>query len=112
MGTDLFIYHGYVQLWLEGRPFKVTPAFNMALCRRFGVKPLVFDGDHDALFHDFDENGRRHMEYVNDRGIFADPPIEEFLGEFRKTYPALEKFNQQRVAGEGATTDAFAGDGP
>ena len=31
MQTDLFIYHGYVQLWLDGRPYKVTPAFNMEL---------------------------------------------------------------------------------
>ncbi|MCK5748977.1 MAG: transglutaminase family protein, partial [Oricola sp.] len=43
MGTDLFIYHGYVQLWLDGEVYKVTPAFNIELCERFEVKPLVFD---------------------------------------------------------------------
>jgi transglutaminase-like putative cysteine protease len=75
MGTDLFIYHGYVQLWLDGRTYKVTPAFNMELCERFGVKPLVFDGKSDALFHEFNANDQRHMEYVNDRGIYADAPI-------------------------------------
>jgi transglutaminase-like putative cysteine protease len=32
MGTDLFIYLGYVALWLDGRMFKVTPAFNTELC--------------------------------------------------------------------------------
>ncbi len=93
MGTDLFIYHGYVQLWLEGKSYKVTPAFNMELCQRFGVKPLVFDGTSDALFHEFDERDRRHMEYVNDRGLFRDPPVEEFLRTFRQTYPKLEAFN-------------------
>ena len=111
MGTDLFIYHGYVQLWLEGQSYKVTPAFNMELCQRFGVKPLVFDGHHDALFHDFDHKGRRHMEYVNDRGIFADPPIEVFLRDFRETYPILEKFNEELIAGKGSVIDpAFTGD--
>jgi hypothetical protein len=35
METDLFIYHGYVALWLKGRMFKVTPAFNTELCQRF-----------------------------------------------------------------------------
>jgi transglutaminase-like putative cysteine protease len=54
MGTDLFIYHGYVALWLDGNMFKVTPAFNMELCERFGVRPLIFDGTADALFHEFD----------------------------------------------------------
>ena len=45
MGTDLFIYHGYVALWLNGRMFKVTPAFNTELCERFGVRQLIFDGE-------------------------------------------------------------------
>jgi transglutaminase-like putative cysteine protease len=89
MGTDLFIYHGYVALWLNGRMFKVTPAFNTELCQRFGVKELIFDGEHDALFHEFDTSDHRHMEYVNDRGWFADPPIAQLLSEFRATYPKL-----------------------
>ncbi|OUS05453.1 transglutaminase [Rhodobacterales bacterium 52_120_T64] len=102
MGTDLFIYHGYVQLWLEGEVYKVTPAFNMELCQRFGVKPLVFDGENDALFHEFDEQDQRHMEYVNDRGLFVDAPMEEFLQAFHETYPKLEEFNRNRIAACGA----------
>jgi hypothetical protein len=89
MGTDLFIYHGYVALWLKGRMFKVTPAFNTELCWRFGVRELIFDGEHDALFHEFDTSDHRHMEYVRDRGWFADPPIAQLLGEFHATYPRL-----------------------
>ena len=102
METDLFIYHGYVQLWLDGKPYKVTPAFNMDLCNRFGVKPLVFDGEHDALFHEFDEQDQRHMEYVNDRGLFVDAPMEEFLEAFHETYPKLEEFNRDRIVAQGA----------
>ena len=41
MGTDLFVYHGYVALWLKGRMFKVTPAFNTELCQRFGDRKSV-----------------------------------------------------------------------
>ena len=98
MGTDLFIFHGYVQLWLGNEAYKVTPAFNMELCERFGVKPLVFDGYHDALFHEFDEQNHRHMEYVNDRGLYFDAPIDEFLKAFRETYPKLEEFNLIRIS--------------
>jgi transglutaminase-like putative cysteine protease len=98
MGTDLFIYHGYVALWLEGRQFKVTPAFNTEMCERFGVRQLIFDGKSDALFHEFDANSHRHMEYVNDRGWFADPPIEQLLREFRATYPKLWQSSIDRVA--------------
>ena len=98
MGTDLFIYHGYVALWLDGRMFKVTPAFNSELCERFGVRQLIFDGNSDALFHEFDTNSQRHMEYVNDRGWFADPPIGQLLQDFRATYPKLWQANRDRVS--------------
>lgn len=106
MGTDLFIFHGYVQLWLDGEPYKVTPAFNMELCERFGVKPLVFDGYHDALFHEFDEQDNRHMEYVNDRGLYFDAPMEEFLVAFRETYPQLEEFNRGRISKDSSGYDS------
>lgn len=105
MGTDLFIYHGYVQLWLDGEPYKITPAFNIELCERFGVKPLVFDGYHDALFHEFDDNDNRHMEYVNDRGLFFDAPMGEFLKVFKETYPKLEEFNRIRISNGSAGYD-------
>ena len=34
-----------------------------------------FDGGKDSLFQQFDAVGRRHMEYVNDRGTHADVPV-------------------------------------
>ncbi|MFC4272567.1 transglutaminase [Sneathiella chungangensis] len=89
MGTDLFIYHGYVQLWLGNESYKITPAFNIELCERFGVKPLVFNGTSDALFHEYNQNDQRHMEYVNDRGLFRDVPIDQFLKDFREAYPNM-----------------------
>ena len=105
MGTDLFIYHGYVAVWLDGRQFKVTPAFNTEMCERFGVKQLVFDGKSDALFHEFDANSQRHMEYVNDRGWFADPPIGQLLRDFRATYPKLWQSSIDRTPVRDAVID-------
>ena len=97
MGTDLFIYHGYVALWLDGRMIKVTPAFNTELCQRFGVRELIFDGEHDALFHEFDTSDHRHMEYVNDRGWFADPPIAQLLRSFAPPIPSWWRERQPRL---------------
>lgn len=107
MGTDLFIYHGYVALWLNDQMFKVTPAFNTELCERFGVRQLIFDGKSDALFHEFDASNHRHMEYVNDRGWFADPPIRQLLQDFRATYPRLWQSSTHQVSG---SDDAFGGE--
>jgi transglutaminase-like putative cysteine protease len=88
MGTDIFIYHGYADLYLEGKWVKATPAFNLALCERFRVKPLEFDGRSDSIFHPFDADNRRHMEYLHDRGCHADVPAEAIKQAFRETYPA------------------------
>ena len=108
MGTDLFVYHGYVQFWLGERSFKATPAFNMALCERFGVKPLIFDGSGDVLFHEYDTANRRHMEYVNDRGLFVDFPARDFMACFRATYPRLAELKSDGATG--AQDPGFAPD--
>ena len=87
MGSDLFVYHGYTEFHVEGRWVKATPAFNLALCQRFRVKPLEFDGREDSIFHPFDEDERRHMEYLRDRGAYADVPVAEIQQAFREAYP-------------------------
>lgn len=89
MGTDVFYYHGYTELLLEGRWVKATPAFNIELCQKFGVLPLEFDGRHDSLFQPFDTQSRRHMEYLLDRGPRADVPLEELREAMQRYYPAL-----------------------
>jgi len=89
MGSDLFVYHGYTELFLEGRWVKATPAFNLGLCQRFGVLPLDFDGRHDSIFHPFDAENRKHMEYVRSHGSFAEFPFEQVMEAFRREYPSL-----------------------
>jgi len=91
MGTDLFVFHGFTEIYLEGRWVKATPAFNLALCEKFRVKPLEFDGREDSIFHPFDADNRRHMEYLRDRGSFADVPADTIKRVFCETYP--EYFN-------------------
>ena len=86
MGTDLFVFHGYSELYLDGRWLKAAPTFNRELCERFGVNTQEFDGTADALLHPFDAEGRRHMEYVKDHGTFDDVPFEEMMRVFEETY--------------------------
>jgi transglutaminase-like putative cysteine protease len=86
MKTDVFAYHGYTDLFLAGKWVKATPAFNAALCAKVGVRPLDFDGVTDSVFHPFDAQGRRHMEYVRQRGVRWDAPLEEIQAAFRDLY--------------------------
>jgi len=89
LGSDLFAWHGYVELWIDGRPLKATPAFNAMLCKYFGVEPLEFDGVHDALLQPYDDKGRRYMQYVRDRGLYLDLPLDEILTTFAELYGHL-----------------------
>lgn len=89
MGTDLFVYHGYSTVLLDGQWRKASPAFNRELCARFGVPPLSFDGTSDALLHAYTGSGERHMEYVRDRGTFVDLPFDEIIATYAAVYPAI-----------------------
>lgn len=86
MKTDLFVWHGYTDIWIEGAWRKATPAFNLALCERFGLLPLEFDGLNDSIYHPFDRSGQRHMEYVHQRGSFDDLPLAQILRTFAEVY--------------------------
>ncbi len=86
MGNDLFAWHGYSVLWLDGGWRKASPAFNTELCERFGTEALDFDGRSDALLHAHDGDGNQYMEYVNERGIYADLPLAEIFETFADIY--------------------------
>jgi len=86
MKTDVFYWHGYTSIYVAGRWLKATPAFNIELCEKFRLKPLDFDGRSDALFHSFDLAGNQHMDYLNDRGEYADVPVDEIVATFRSEY--------------------------
>jgi len=90
IGSDVFYWHSYCDLYLDGNWVKATPAFNKSLCERFGLEPLDFDGVTDSLFHEFDQSGNRHMEYLYYRGTYADVPFTEIVETFREKYPNLK----------------------
>jgi transglutaminase-like putative cysteine protease len=87
MQTDLFIWHGYTDIWIDGAWRKATPAFNRELCERFGLLPLAFNGHDDSIYHPYDRAGNRHMEYVNQRGSFDDMPLAQIVADFAALYP-------------------------
>ena len=95
MDTDIFYFHGYSSLFLEGKWVKATPAFNLSLCEKFNLKPLEFDGLEDSIYHPFDELGNRHMEYVNERGEYPELPFDEMMAVFRDKYPYMFEHTEE-----------------
>jgi len=91
MGTNVFFYHGYSELWLDNKWVKATPAFNIEMCGKFGIKPVEFDGSSDAVFHERNRKGELHIEYLKYHGTFADLPFEEIMRVFSDMYPFTGK---------------------
>ena len=86
---DIFRWHSYADIFLDGSWVKATPAFNASLCERLGLAVLEFDGRNDSLFQEFDRAGHRYMEYLQIRGTFADVPFERIVSDFHRHYPEL-----------------------
>ncbi len=86
LGSDLFVYHGYTEFYLNGKWVKATPAFNRELCDRFNVKPLEFDGKNDSIFQQYNGEDKKFMEYVTDHGTYSDLPLEKILSAWKNEY--------------------------
>ncbi|MBI2969004.1 MAG: transglutaminase domain-containing protein [Bacteroidetes bacterium] len=93
--TDVMVFHGYTELFLNNRWIKATPAFNKSLCEKLNVEPLEFDGKNNSLFQQYDKTGKKFMEYVHDYGNFPDVPLELFISELSKHYPHLFSGNKR-----------------
>ena len=104
LGSNLFVYHGFVELYLEGKWVSATPAFNRELCRRHRVPPLEFNGREDSIFQACNLDNQKYMEYMEYLGSHADIPVALILQAWKKTY------GDDRVNGWIADLEAQAGE--
>jgi len=86
LGVNLFVYHAFVEMYLEGKWVKATPAFNRELCERHRVPPLEFDGRQDSIFQPYNLENRRFMEYVSFLGTRADVPVAQIIAAWEGAY--------------------------
>jgi transglutaminase-like putative cysteine protease len=86
IGSNLFVYHGFVEFHLEGKWVKATPAFNSSLCRKHNVLPLEFNGREDSLFQPYNMDNQKFMEYTKFHGIYADVPVDDIVAAWKKAY--------------------------
>jgi transglutaminase-like putative cysteine protease len=86
LGSDRFVFHGFVEFYLEGCWVKATPAFNAELCERHRVDAMEFNGREDAVFQAYNRENDRFMEYIEDLGIFDDVPVQRIVAAWQKEY--------------------------
>ena len=97
MGTNVMYYHGYSEFYLNNKWIKLTPSFDTNTAIKGGFLPMVeFNGEHDAIFPKFDNEGNPFGEYLTDRGIHADLPLDDIDKVFSEKYPSYNKvFNKK-----------------
>lgn len=76
-GSNIFPWHCLMEFHINGRWVKATPTYDIKYCKKMGVSAVDFDGENDAMLPSYGEDGRSHVEYRQDRGSFADLPIDE-----------------------------------
>ncbi len=87
LGTNIFYYHGYSELYIDQNWIKATPVFDKITAFKAGFLPLVeFDGINDGILSKYDPDGNLFIEYVKDRGVFAELPYDEMDRDIRKKY--------------------------
>lgn len=86
LGTNIFSYHGFTELYLEGKWVRATPAFNKELCMKHNVTPLEFNGHEDSIFHAYNNESKPFMEYIEYLDVYHDVPVEHILEGWEKVY--------------------------
>jgi hypothetical protein len=88
-GSNELTPHGMINLQIDGKWLKASPAFNASLCERLCVPPVDFDGENDSFLQQFDGEGNQFMEYIDDYGHFEDVPLEFMKQNIKEHYPHI-----------------------
>jgi transglutaminase-like putative cysteine protease len=95
-GSNILVYHGFAEIYIDGKWVIATPAFDLETCRENGYIPVEFDGEHDARASRYSQDGRPHIEYLKYHGSYDDLPWQE-----------IYKAGAEHIAGLGVDVDKF-----
>lgn len=88
-GSNELTPHGLVNVFLDNQWLKMSPAFNASLCEKLNVEPLEFDGENNSYLQQFNSEGSRFMEYIDDYGHFEDVPLDFMKLKLKEHYPHI-----------------------
>ena len=88
-GSNELTPHGMVNVYLKDKWLKMSPAFNKSLCTKLNVQPLEFDGENNSFLQQYNSDGTRFMEYIDDYGHFEDVPLDFMERNIKEHYPHI-----------------------
>ncbi len=86
LGSNIMPFHGYSELFINGRWVKATPAWDIELNRKFRSFSNEFDGVNDVMLPHHDVDGNVHIEYLVDLGHEHDVPLDRLWEALRQAY--------------------------
>ena len=86
MGTNYFTYHGYTAAYINHKWIKLTPAFDIEMCKKVNYPTVEFNKPKDAVFSPTDSQGNKFIEYSKLHGAYTDLPINEILTAWETVY--------------------------
>jgi len=100
-GINVFPFHGFAELLIDGKWVHASPAYDIATCRRKRFVPVDFDGVNDARDSRYTEDGEPHIEHLEYHGPYDDFPWDEILSYYKKWAAKLGMaWNDLKEAGE------------
>lgn len=93
-GSNELTPHGMVNVYLNNKWLKMSPAFNTSLCEKFNVEPLEFDGENHSFLQQYNSEGSLFMEYLEDYGHFEDVPLDFMKRNIKEHYPHIFDTNE------------------
>ncbi len=97
MGSNLFVFHGFVELFLGGRWVEANCAFDKELCKKKNFPAVNFDGKRDGLFASTNKDGKPFVDYIKDRGVYNDAPHQEIMQVWAEEYPGRYTYNGKPI---------------
>lgn len=94
-GSNELTPHGMVNVHLNNKWLKMSPAFNKSLCEKLNVEPLGFDGENNSFLQQFNSEGSRFMEYIDYYGYFEDVPLDFMINNIKEHYPHIFDTNEK-----------------
>jgi transglutaminase-like putative cysteine protease len=76
-GSNILVYHGFAEIYIDGKWVIATPAYDLETCLQNGFLPVEFDGVNDARLSRYNQEGKLHVEYLKYHGSYDDLPWQE-----------------------------------
>jgi transglutaminase-like putative cysteine protease len=83
-GVNTMPFHGFAELYIDGRWVHASPAYDLVTCRKKGFIPVEFDGVKDAKDSEYTKNGQLHMKHIKYHGPYEDLPLDEIYSYYRE----------------------------